>query len=137
MNLLVETARKYLNIPFHHQGRNEFGLDCAGLLIKSLHDINYTEFDTKDYGRIPMADKMLTIMRTYLYEKSILDGIDEGDIVLMRFEHDPQHVGIITILPDNRQGIIHSYQTIGKVIEHGFDSMWKNRVTNVFKLKDK
>ena len=50
---VVAAGRCYTGVRWHHQGRTRAGLDCAGLIIRTAHDLGLSEFDLADYGRLP------------------------------------------------------------------------------------
>lgn len=114
MNPIVESARKYLGVPFRHQGRNILGLDCAGLVVIALLDIGVQVKDVYGYSVNPHKGRLETAIleNPAISEIAITDAI-EGDILLIKFHTEPQHVAIKTDI-----GIIHSTSLIGKVVEH-------------------
>lgn len=52
-----------------------------------------------------------------------------GDILLMRFDGEPQHLALYT-----GENIIHSYETMGKVVEHALTDTWNRRITAVYRF---
>ena len=126
--MFVNAARKYLGVKFHHQGRNVAGLDCLGLVILAARDIGRYLEDLKGYARTPDGDKLKKECERQLKAGDI-NNMKEGDILLMRFRREPQHLAIKTDV-----GIIHSYQDAGQVVEHGLDDKWLSRIKGVYKL---
>ena len=128
---IIEEARTWLGTPFKHQGRTKGrGCDCVGLLVESAKDIPGFRFkDDISYGHQPHTSTILNQTSKYL-EKITLAEAQPGDIVLLYFERDPTHFGILT-----DKGIIHAY-AMGKreVVEHGFSKDWENRIVSVFKI---
>lgn len=117
---IIATARTYLGVPWHHQGRNRAGMDCAGLIVKVAQDLNLTHFDTRGYSRIPDGVKL----RGYLEKETVrVTNGQPGDIMLIRFARYPQHLAIISDV-----GMIHTYEQIGYVVEHRIDERWASRV---------
>ena len=130
-NLIVETARSWLGTPFKHQGRVKgLGVDCVGLIIGIAHEIGYSNYDFTNYGRQPHGGTLVKIMGDHLDLIPIEDAV-EGDIYVMRWENEPQHMGIKT-----DKGIIHSYESIGKCVEHGLDSKWHKRIVAAYRYRD-
>lgn len=129
---IVQKAREYLGTPFRHQGRKKvLGIDCAGLVICVAKELNITNFETFEfvaYGHIPHARKLETLC-DMLFERITMQLAKPGDIFLMAFEKEPQHLAIMT-----DTGIIHSYAKVRRCVEHGFDELWQNRVNRVYRF---
>lgn len=125
----VAAARKRIGLPFVHQGRTEFGVDCVGLVVKSAEEIGVdTSGDKTNYSRLPHG-VLLPVLDDIMFR---VDGDWQvGDILVMKFLNEPTHVGIWT-----GENIIHSYSTLGKVVEHRMDDKWKRRVVAVYRLKE-
>ncbi len=49
---LAAAARRYLEVPFVHASRNEWGVDCVGLLLCAAHALQLTDYDNVNYNRI-------------------------------------------------------------------------------------
>lgn len=124
---IVAQARKYLNVRWHHQARSTAGMDCIGLVICVAHDLGLSDFDITDYGRTPDPRMMLALLRENM---DAVTTPQEGDILLMRFEAEPQHVAIVTDI-----GIIHAYAQMRRVVEHRLDSLWQSRVIAAYAYK--
>jgi len=128
---IENAARKYLGVPWKHQGRNEYGLDCVGLGILVAHDLQYTNFDFTNYKMDPDP----IIMRYYLNQNLVrvrhFKFRKAGDFFYMCFYKHPQHLAIYT--SDNT--IIHSAAIFGGVVEHSLDDYWKNRIKEVYRFR--
>jgi cell wall-associated NlpC family hydrolase len=126
VSALVDAARKYLGVPFHHQGRNEHGLDCAGLIVLAYRDIGIELNDIQGYGMEPWNDGLRECVESNLTK---VDGEPEpGDVLLLRWRREPQHVAIVT-----DKGIIHAYANVRKVVETGFSPFWRHRIVGVYR----
>lgn len=126
---VIEEARTYLETPFHHQGRVKgLGIDCAGLVIGVGKHLGLSMFDTKNYARTPNGNEMKQLLDKHAEQGH---GIP-GDILLMTFLLEPQHLAIMTTLPDGEPGIIHAYASARKCVEHRLDSQWEKRVVAVY-----
>lgn len=133
---VCDVALTYLDTPFHHQGRLKgVGLDCAGLVVSVAKECELYKgkvIDMSNYSMIPDGKSLMaTLIRGTSKQKSF-DELKIGDILLMNFLRNPQHLAIY--MPNNK--IIHSYSTAGKVIIHDFDEQWKNRVVAVFEFQN-
>lgn len=89
----ITAAREYLGVPWQHQGRTEFGLDCVGLLIRSAEDCGVSVSDDNSYGREPTKGELVSLIRRYctLVPNG---GYRAGDIVILGLRQT--HVGILT-----------------------------------------
>jgi cell wall-associated NlpC family hydrolase len=93
---IVATARSLIGTPFRHQGRDERGLDCAGLLIVVAWRCGIWPAgrDVNGYGRIPdgrtlraLCDESMTPIER--------DALTPGDAILVCWRDGlPQHLGI-------------------------------------------
>lgn len=116
---IVESAREWIDTPFHHQARLKgVGVDCVGLVIgvaRELALINAT-FDVVGYPRVPDGTSLMQIVREHMTEIP-RERMQVGDVIVVSFDRDPQHLGI---LGDYRHGgfsIIHAAGLTGRVIE--------------------
>jgi cell wall-associated NlpC family hydrolase len=124
---IVVQARKYLGIKYKHQGRNEYGLDCLGLVVRVAHDLGLSKDDSTDYGKIPDGKRLMREIELRL--DKVVD-YQEGDLLLMSFDSNPQHLAIVT-----DQGIIHSYALAKKVVEHRLDEFWKQKIVRAYRFR--
>lgn len=125
---IVAAARAEIGTPFRHQGRQPgLALDCAGLVITVAKALNVDHFDVIGYSRIPTG-----ILKAVLDQQQCLTRVDSpqpGDILLMRFKHEPQHLAICA-----GDTIIHSYESVGQCCEHDFTDMWRRRLVAVYRF---
>ena len=128
---IIELARECIGTPFQHQARVVGrGLDCAGVLVHILRSLNLPHIDERGYPRTPYKG----LIRSILESQPCLHLVDKsdqqvGDVLLMKFVREPQHVAILT-----GGTIIHAYSRIGRCVEHGYTDEWKRRVTHVFRV---
>jgi cell wall-associated NlpC family hydrolase len=130
---ILTAARQCLGTPFRHQGRLiAFGLDCAGVVIHVARQIGVGHIDVDGYGRTPAngqlertLDAQPCLARVALSERAA------GDVLLMRFASDPQHLAICT-----GEGIIHAYESVGLCCEHRLSSLWAARIVRVYRFRE-
>lgn len=130
--LIVAAAKAAIGTPFRHQGRTlGRGLDCAGLAIHCAQQAGIATYDENDYprqpggGRLEAAfDQQPALVRIPVSEMA------PGDVLLMTFEGQPQHVAIVG---DNGM-IIHAYEPIGRVVEHGLNKFWRARIVRAYRF---
>lgn len=132
MSALVAAARRYLGVPFRHRGRTSGGLDCAGLLVLSYRAHGVELPDIRIYGREPHRNGLVRAV-----EAGFGPALDRdprpGDVLLMRFEEEPHHLGIVGDYAHGGLSLIHAYGTAGKVVEHRLDDVWRGRIVAVYR----
>ena len=117
---VVAQARTWLDTPFHHQARVKgLGVDCAGLVIGVARELDLVapDFDVSAYPRTPDGTSLMAYCREHMVELPAGAAKVPGQVVVVRFDLDPQHMGI---LGDYRHGglsIIHAAARSGRVIE--------------------
>ncbi len=129
---ILNHARQCLGTPFRHQGRMVgFGLDCAGVAIHVARQIGVGHLDVSGYGRTP-ADGQLerSLDAQPCLERVALGHRQAGDLLLMRFASDPQHLAICA-----GETIIHAYEHVGQCCEHRLSSMWAARIVRVYRFR--
>lgn len=127
---IIEAARECLDTPFMHQGRLVGqALDCAGVAVHVFDRVGCEVDQPAAYGRLPnnamleyWADRQPFLVRA--------TDPQPGDILLMRFTGEPQHVAIYT-----GENLIHAYEAIGRVVEHRLDDKWRRRIVRVYRFK--
>ena len=117
---VVQAARAWLDTPFHHQARLKgVGVDCVGLVIGVARELGLIapDFDVAAYPRTPDGVSLMHLVNLHMRPLSDDEDMQPGDVVVVRFDRDPQHLGI---LGDYRHGglsIIHAAAMPGRVIE--------------------
>jgi cell wall-associated NlpC family hydrolase len=110
-------------------------------LQASAKQSNNSELDCFVRLRLPRNDNTIKAGEEYLCIPSPVYGgglgrglIQEGNIFLMKFQNQPQHVGFISV-NDGIYSIIHSYKNIGKVVEHRLNQYWKSKIIKIYEVK--
>ena len=127
---ILIAARRCLETKFVHQGRIPgLALDCAGLVVSVAKEIGADYIDRPGYSRNPSGG----LLESALDDQPCLERVTDrqpGDVLLMRFSGEPQHLAIFT-----GENIIHSYAQAGKVCEHILDDVWANRIVRTYRFK--
>lgn len=128
---IIAHARELLDMPFRHQGRAHTGkTDCAGVICHVASRLGVAYDDQHDYPRLPGNGRLEAALDAQPHLVRIaLPDIQAGDVLLMRFGREPQHLAIFA-----GNSIIHAYEPIGRVVEHGIDAAWKRRVVRVYRF---
>lgn len=131
---VVAVAKSCLKTPFVHQGRIKGkALDCAGLAVTVARELGVEYTDFQGYGREPFNGELERVMDAQPGLVRVTDKADvrAGDILLMRFAREPQHVAICAGLI-----LIHSYEAVGMCCEHVLTDEWRRRIVRVYRFKD-
>ena len=138
---IVSAARDLIGTPFVHQGRiPHVALDCAGLVVAVAQAVGAEYIDQTGYSRSPSGglleaalDDQPGIARVTLADRQ------PGDILLMRFAGDPQHLAILVDDAPKEAPlggtIIHAYEAPGIVCEHDLTDLWQRRIVRVYRFR--
>lgn len=124
-DVIVE-ARSWLHVPYIHQHRDRVaGVDCVGLLIGVARALGLVvpDFDITGYERRPDGKAMLELCDRFMTRVPLYD-MRPGHALVLRFDRDPQHIGIVGDYVHGGLSLIHAYGTVdgkGKVVEHRLD----------------
>lgn len=126
---VVAEARAWLGVPFLHQGRSRNGVDCIGYVaavcahLGALEPLNNLPHN---YARNPQA-----LLKDALRMLGRPTTLEIGCIVLIKWPltKDPSHVGIYT-----GESMIHCYEAVGRVVEHGYTTPWPERTESLWRL---
>jgi len=132
---LVQYARRFKGVPFHHIGRSEFGIDCIGLLVLPLHHFGITDYDIKCYPRDPDGKELCKVLDSSDFLDQVpIEGREEGDVGVFWINHHtlPRHFGWLT-----DKGLLHTHTRRGGgvVVEHGLDDWWLKRLCRVYRVR--
>jgi cell wall-associated NlpC family hydrolase len=128
---ILAAARQCLGTPFRHQGRLiAFGLDCAGVAIHVARQIGVgISTCPGTAARRPTASLSNRSTASPAWSASP-DSPIAGDLLLMRFASDPQHLAICA-----GETIIHAYEAAGQCCEHRLSSLWAARIVRVYRFR--
>jgi cell wall-associated NlpC family hydrolase len=132
---VVALARELLGTPYGHQGRVAgVAVDCAGVPVHIANRLGMDIRSVARYGRQPVPNEMRAELDTYLVRSS-REALQIGDVVWIRFQTEPQHLGVIGDYPGGLS-LIHAYNGAGikKVVEHRLDATWRRRIVAVWRF---
>lgn len=112
---VVAAARGWIGTPFHHQGRMRgVGVDCAGLVICVGHQLGLFEprFDVEGYPRVP--DGTLVSHCDEHMQRVPREAMQPGDVVVVTWDHEPMHLGILGDYLYGGLSIIHALERAGR-----------------------
>lgn len=136
---LVDEARKLIGIPFHHQGRNEHGLDCMGLVLLAAQraggDIPTAAAlpDTRDYGR-GVNPRILELLEDHCAARIARPML--GCLMVFRYPHEPlpRHLGVFAGGELDGSFIHADGFHFKRVREDRYAGIWLKRVHSFWKL---
>jgi cell wall-associated NlpC family hydrolase len=129
---IVAAARAAINTPFRHQGRIVGrGIDCAGLAIHAFSTAGVDSIDRIGYPRRAGGSMLEDALDSQPGIKRTYGDPVAGDLLLMRFDGDPQHLAICA-----GATIIHAWAVARKVCEHDFTAEWRSHVVRVYRVKN-
>jgi cell wall-associated NlpC family hydrolase len=124
---------KYVGIPFVDHGRNLAGCDCWGL-IRLIYK-NEFGIDLPDmgplYNHVSDMSGMANIYVDQLPKWEKTQAPKTGDVVLLRIQSVPIHVGIVL----DGSTMLHVMQGCDAVVENFNTPLWKNRVEGFYRWK--
>ena len=103
-------------------------VDCAGVVIHALGCAGLDVVDQSGYGRTPNKGLLESALKAHNGITKV-DDYQAGDILLMRFGREPQHLAIFS-----GGGIIHADEASGVCCEHRLDSKWASRIVRIYRL---
>lgn len=135
--VIVTEAREWLGTRWmHQQAIKGVACDCIGLVRGVAVNVGLVpaDFATRPevtqfmgYGRRP--DGRLIVALDLFLDRATSKS-EPGDVLLMRFDQNPQHVAIVSDI-----GIIHSHASARRVVEHRLDDVWTQRIVAVYRFR--
>lgn len=133
---IVAEARKALGTRWHHQGRQPgVGLDCAGLIVVVAAALRLQVTDVAGYGRIPEGARLYRLLESQLIPVA---APGPGDVALIAYDADPQHLAFVGDYLYGGLSLIHAYSVAGKgrVIEHRLSPEWEARIQGYYRFPE-
>jgi len=122
---IVDAARKYADVPWVHQGRNKYGIDCVGLLVLVARDVGLKPLDVTTYSQFYNSSILIKAFIENGCKKITKTTAQSGDIMAINIGRCPMHVGILS----EKRGIkhiIHAFRPSRFVREEEiYPLMWK------------
>lgn len=135
---IVAVARTLLGVKYAHQGRvGHLALDCAGVPVYIAKHFGIPLTDYTRYGRLPVPAEMRSALDAHLQRIQVAEMLP-GDVVWMRFDAEPQHLGILGDYVHGGLSLIHAYNGAGlnRVVEHRLDDQWRRRIVAAWRYRE-
>lgn len=137
---LVTEARKWIGTPFFWNGRNENGLDCAGLILLTAKAVGIELPEPPNYGPQTAVAALHVALWAHCERVDLGWGVagyrnpdayvQPGDLGLFAIHRLPQHVGIFT----GEGSLVHVHQAAKRTREERVEG-WADRLVSVWRLK--
>jgi len=127
---IVAEAREWIGTKWNHMHRLKgVATDCAGIVVGVAQAKCGFNADIPPYSRQPAKNSLVRMCEQHMTKA---DGPALGRVAVMRFQNEPQHLGIFGDYPGGGLSLIHAYAEARKVVEHRFDETWAARVLAVY-----
>lgn len=125
---------------FQHQARLKgVATDCVGLVLGVAFNAGVPNAAAAihdpacgNYARSPDPATLLMLCEKYL-DRIAVSRIQPGDVLMMRFEDEPQHFAIVTAV--DPLAIVHAHATVRRVVEHRVDALWRSRLVGAWRFR--
>lgn len=135
-NDIVAIAKGLVGVRYRHQGRNQFGLDCAGLVIMIAHLLDLTDKDTTAYSRRPNATEFTAFMIEAGCIQLPVAQLAHGDIVRLNTSGWPVHLGVYEIDHRGRGWYTHAFLPYKKVTRAPFTDVVRRNLSSVWRFPE-
>jgi cell wall-associated NlpC family hydrolase len=143
---IIGEARSYLQTPFHHMGRRKgVGVDCIGLVhgVAETLDVQ-PRGDLAWYPKFPDGETLTREFDKYM-ERVPIEQLQPGDVLVFvmprrrsrstnRARALVQHAGIIADYFAGGLSVIHTWLSVGMVVEHVYDQKWRRRSVTGYQM---
>lgn len=131
---VITELRTWIGVPWRHQGRSRFGIDCIGLVTVAAAMIEGPDVvalhDRQDYARTPARYDFAGVFDVFC-DRIMFDAVQDGDILVFADGPYPCHVAIAATL-DGRRSMIHAAARLRKVSEELFTDFWRQKLTHCY-----
>ncbi len=126
---VIAQARNWVGVRYLHQGRSRSGCDCLGFIAAMMGELGeprLLEWLPINYGREPQS---LLIENLTAHTTQI--ELAPGALILIQWPltEFASHAGIYT-----GESMIHAYESVAKVVEHGYRDPWVARTSGIWAL---
>lgn len=135
-NDIVFVATGFVGVRYRHQGRNEMGLDCAGLIIAVAKLLELTDKDTTSYSRRPNATEFTAFMLETKCIQLPYGKHEHGDILRLNTSGWPVHIAIYEVDEAGQEWYIHAFLPHKKVTRDPLTPKVKETISSVWRFPE-
>jgi cell wall-associated NlpC family hydrolase len=132
LDVVIE-ARRWLGVPWRHQGRTRAGVDCVGLIALVARDLAISTYDYTSYGRRAHGQAFVHHLAENMDALRVAEA-QPGDVLVFADQAYPCHCGFLTEKFEQPH-LLHSHATRRKVIEEPYIGEWPARVRFAFRFR--
>lgn len=137
---IVAEARSWLGTRWQHQASVKgVACDCIGFVAGVAYELGIDgaaqwKSDQKlhQYARQP-DPAVLVAACDALMQRIPVGQANVADVLVMRFEKEPQHFGLLVEREPMR--MIHAWASARKVAEHDVDTLWRSRIVRAYRFR--
>jgi hypothetical protein len=130
---IVEEAKKWLDVPWRHQGRTQRGIDCAGLILQVGNSLNLCDYHVTRYPRNTHRDHFVDHFHNIANRKPVKDR-QQGDMLLFRDGLYACHCGFLEV-EHGVEYVIHAYYQREKTVRERLNDDMIHKLTHCFEFK--
>jgi cell wall-associated NlpC family hydrolase len=130
---VVTLARRWLGVPWRHQGRSRDGVDCVGFVALVARDLGISSYDYTSYGRRAVGQAFVHHFAENMDALRVAEA-QPGDVLVFADRAYPCHCGIVSEQEAGRY-LIHSHASRRKVIEEPYIGEWPEKVKFAFRFR--
>jgi cell wall-associated NlpC family hydrolase len=126
MSALADSARKFIGAKFRHRGRSPKLMDCVGLVLLAYKELGVELKDYRLYPADPVrhGPNLTDHVRQALGDPVAVEPVkyadmQDGDVLVIRYVHEPHHVAVVGTHPLGYLTLIHAHGLYGRVLEQG------------------
>lgn len=124
---VVAQARRWLLVPYRHEGRSRAGVDCVGLLVVVGRALGVPHTDVTNYtGWADPQRRIFAEMDKFLTLRPADETDWDGTIGIFAEAALPCHAGIFST-QHRAPHVIHSRMSARRVVEEPYDPNPRNR----------
>lgn len=127
--------KKFVGIPFEHNGRDFNGVDCIGLveLYLNEHGINLVAQDGKEINKEWYLENPKRLLQGVKRRGNKIDFNNRSkfDIAVFEFRGIASHIGVMV----NRNEFLHNFEERKSGISN--INRWKNKLAGLYRIGDK
>lgn len=128
---IASEARRWLGVPYVHQGRTRFGVDCVGFIICVRDAVEAWPQGMaviRNYARAPTDGLLVDVLAQHCTR---IEAVEEGCLLTIRWPLT-KHTSHLALYAGG--SIIHAYQRAGKVVETGYRAHWLRDTASMWRL---
>jgi hypothetical protein len=135
--LLIETAKKYIDLPYKDLGRSIYGVDCVGYFKLIFNEIEYPFNPPNNYARNMINSKELKDeMKRWFHILPNRTNFMNGDIGMFHEQYHPCHIGVLEIDSSGVSWVLHACRRKQKVIRERMGPVSFSKLISAYRMRE-